>query len=150
MRSVQHFSKSFMPKARPNATYISLNAGSAFAPAQYMQKTSAYSAAKLASAKLDEFLSVENPRLRVFTLHPGVVNTSLFRQWQKDLDIPADISLDDLSLPSDLCVWLASPESEFLRGRYLCAAYDVDELLARKAEIEADPSLLRIQLGGTR
>ena len=149
VRSVQHFSKSFMPKARPNATYISLSAGTAVGPAQSAPRVSAYSAAKLAAAKLDEYLSVENPRLRVFTLNPGLIDTPLFRQWQKDLGIPEDVPMDDISLPADTCVWLASNESEFLRGRFIFASYDVEELLSRKAEIEANPTLLRITLGGT-
>lgn len=149
VRSVQHFSKSFMPKARPNATYIALSSSTAVGPAQSAPKVSAYSAAKLAAAKLDEYLSIENPRLRVFTLDPGLIDTALFRQWQKDLGIPNDAPMDDISLPADTCVWLASSESEFLRGRFLLASYDVEELLDRKAEIEADATLLRITLGGT-
>ncbi|ETN43084.1 uncharacterized protein HMPREF1541_02242 [Cyphellophora europaea CBS 101466] len=150
VRSVQHFSKSFMPKARPNATYISLNAGTGVGPAQLYPKVSAYSAAKLAAAKLDDYLSVENPRLRVFTLNPGLVDTPLFRAQQQDPETRENVPLHDISLPADTCVWLASGESEFLRGRFVFASYDVDELLQRKAEIEADPFSLRLCLGGTR
>lgn len=149
VRSVQHFSKSFMPKARPNATYISISSTTALYHAQSAPKVSAYASSKLAAAKLDEYLSEENPRLRVFTLHPGLIKTGLFEQWKQTLKLPDDIAVDDVSLPADTCVWLASSESEFLRGRYLLASYDVDELLERKAEIEADPTMLRITLGGT-
>jgi NAD(P)-dependent dehydrogenase (short-subunit alcohol dehydrogenase family) len=148
-RSVQHFSKSFMPKARPNATYISISSSTALYQAQSAPKVSAYAASKLAAAKLDEYLSFENPRLRVFTLDPGLIKTGLFEQWQKNLNLPEDMQMDDISLPADTCVWLASSESEFLRGRYLLAGYDVDELVQRRAEIETHPTLLRITLGGT-
>lgn len=146
---MQHFTKSFMPKARPNATYISLNSDTIFQRAESLKKMAAYTASKLASAKLEEYLSLENPSLRVFTLHPGVFRTGLFYKWVEDLGYPKDAPTDDLSLAGDFCIWLASSESELLRGRYVSAEFDVDEMLARKAEIEADPSLLRISWGGT-
>jgi NAD(P)-dependent dehydrogenase (short-subunit alcohol dehydrogenase family) len=149
VRSVQHFTKSFMPKARADATYISISSSTALLPTTSAPKVSAYAAAKLAAAKLDEYLSTENPRMRTFTLDPGLIKTGLFEQWKQDLNLPNDIKIDDISLPADTCVWLASGESEFLRGRYILASYDVDELLERKAEFEANPSLLRITLGGT-
>ena len=44
-------------------------------------------------------------------------------------------------------VWLASPEAQFLKGKYLWANWDVDELKARAKEIEAT-SELSIGLGG--
>jgi hypothetical protein len=44
-------------------------------------------------------------------------------------------------------VWLASPEARFLKGKYLWANWDVDELKERKDEIEKS-SLLSIGLQG--
>ena len=43
---------------------------------------------------------------------------------------------DDVGLPAGFMVWHASPESRFLKGKYLWANWDVDELKARKEEIE--------------
>lgn len=40
-------------------------------------------------------------------------------------------------LPGQFCVWLASPEAEFLRSRFVWANWDVDELMARKEEIKS-------------
>jgi NAD(P)-dependent dehydrogenase (short-subunit alcohol dehydrogenase family) len=42
---------------------------------------------------------------------------------------------DDESLPAGFFVWLASREAEFLKGRYLWANWDVEELKERKEEI---------------
>lgn len=39
-------------------------------------------------------------------------------------------------------VWLTSPEAEFLRGKYLWANWDVDELKARRDEIQAPNKLV--------
>ena len=109
----------------------------------------AYTASKLAAAKLEEYLAVENPNLRTFTLHPGIYKTGLFDEWVKTLGYDSNSKADDLSLAGGFCIWLCSPESEFLRGRYLSATFDVDELIKRKDEFEKDQGLLRIGWGGT-
>lgn len=44
-------------------------------------------------------------------------------------------------------VWLANPEARFLKGKFLWANWDVDELKAKAKEIEST-SQLNIGLGG--
>jgi hypothetical protein len=44
-------------------------------------------------------------------------------------------------------VWLASPEAVFLKGRYLWANWDVDELIRRKKEIE-EGTMFNLHLDG--
>ena len=51
----------------------------------------------------------------------------------------ADIEL--VSLPASFNVWLASPEARFLKGKFLWANWDVDELKAKAKEIEASEQL---------
>ncbi len=41
-----------------------------------------------------------------------------------------------VSLPSNFIVWAISPESDFLRGKLIWSNWDVEELIARKAELE--------------
>jgi hypothetical protein len=53
----------------------------------------------------------------------------------------------ELGLPGAFCVWLASPESEFLRGRFLFSNWDVVEMKAREQEI-MDKDLLVLGLNG--
>lgn len=38
--------------------------------------------------------------------------------------------------------WVASPEGEFLKGKYLWANWDVDELKARKEELSGPRKLV--------
>ena len=52
-----------------------------------------------------------------------------------------------VSLPSSFSVWLASPEARFLKGKFLWANWDVDELKAEAKELEAG-TRLNIGLGG--
>lgn len=42
-----------------------------------------------------------------------------------------------MSLPASFSVWLASTEARFLKGKFLWANWDVDELKAHAKEIEA-------------
>jgi len=44
-------------------------------------------------------------------------------------------------------VWLASPESAFLKGKYIWANWDVEEMKARAEEI-ASTDLLTMKLAG--
>ncbi len=59
----------------------------------------------------------------------------------------SEADLDLVSLPASFHVWLASPEARFLKGKFLWANWDVDELKARAKEIEATTQL-SIGLGG--
>jgi hypothetical protein len=52
-----------------------------------------------------------------------------------------------VSLPAAFHVWLTSPEARFLKGKYLWANWDVDELKAKAKEIESG-SFLNIGLVG--
>jgi hypothetical protein len=50
-------------------------------------------------------------------------------------------------LPAAFCLWLASQESEFLKGRFVWANWNVEELMARADEIK-EKDLLTITLNG--
>lgn len=52
-----------------------------------------------------------------------------------------------MSLPASFILWLASSEAKFLKGKFLWANWDVDELKARADEI-AKSTELNIVLGG--
>ncbi|KAF8856273.1 hypothetical protein BDZ45DRAFT_594436, partial [Acephala macrosclerotiorum] len=55
---------------------------------------------------------------------------------------------DVVGLLGDFCVWLASPEADFLNGRFVWANWDVEELKERKEEILGNPGLLTLTLVG--
>ena len=46
-----------------------------------------------------------------------------------------------VSLPATFYVWLASPEGAFLKGKFLWANWDVDELKLRAKELESSTDL---------
>jgi len=51
------------------------------------------------------------------------------------------VDFDLVSLPASFHLWLASPEARFLKGKYLWANWDVDELKAQAKEIEGSSKL---------
>jgi NAD(P)-dependent dehydrogenase (short-subunit alcohol dehydrogenase family) len=111
---------------------------------------SEYNVAKMATARFWQCLQFEHPELSVFSFQPGAVATDMNRQagYKPDMDA-ADFTwevseeiksllggYDDVSLPAGFILYLASPEARFLRGKYLWANWDVDELKAQAEKIE--------------
>lgn len=143
------FAKHFLTKCRlPGATFIYCNAGAAHVPAQYLPACSAYSASKLAAARLTEFLAKENTGLRVFSVHPGIVKTPLADEFIESPGAQPVEQFDEPELAGDFFVWCSSVESEFLRGRFVWANWDVEEMIQKKDELNNNPGLLTTQLAG--
>ncbi|KAF2160784.1 hypothetical protein M409DRAFT_59579 [Zasmidium cellare ATCC 36951] len=112
-------------------TFINLTtAGILFPPFPGM---GAYVSSKTAALKLLQCFAAENANLRVHHVHPGFLETEMSRQLGEKIKLP--FGFDDISLPADFLVWIASPEAEFLRDKIVFAAWDVDELKDRKEEI---------------
>ncbi|KAF4987225.1 hypothetical protein FDECE_15536 [Fusarium decemcellulare] len=101
---------------------------------------SAYAASKAAANKLLDYIALENPGLRVMNVHPGLVESDMSRKSGHG-------GLDHVELPGHFCVWLRSPEADFLRGKFVWVNWDVDELKARREEIMST-DLLDTKLGG--
>ncbi|TVY37448.1 Short chain dehydrogenase [Lachnellula occidentalis] len=128
--------QAFLRYASVDAVAIDVNSSAAhinFAP-----KFAPYSIAKLGVFRLWDYLAFENPEISVFHLQPGVVRTAMNRESGGADAVGFE---DDVSLPASFSVWLASPEARFLKGKFLWANWDVDELKAQAKEIEASTRL---------
>ncbi|KAH7066851.1 hypothetical protein BKA63DRAFT_546578 [Paraphoma chrysanthemicola] len=149
--------RAFLPHASPSAVIIETN--SVAAHLDIAPGFSSYNVAKIATARFYQCVQFEHPNLAVFSIQPGAVNTEMSReagykpqaegedfQWKGEGSSLLN-GYDDASLPASFMVWLASPEARFLKGKYLWANWDVDELKERKDEIEKS-SLLSIGLQG--
>jgi len=139
-------SQAFLPKKKSGGTIIGYSSGAAFLPPSVpnMVGTSSYSASKLAAARVYEYLAAENPDLNVVTIHPGVVDTAMYKKSEMDMN---DI-LDTVQLPAHFSVWLASPEARIFSGRYLFVNWDVPQLIAKSERLKVDPFYLTTGLGG--
>ncbi|KAK3374680.1 hypothetical protein B0H63DRAFT_480731 [Podospora didyma] len=113
-------------RSETNPTLLNISSNAAHvAPLQF--QVGAYSAAKAASLKLVDYLAAENPGLHVVNVQPGTIATDM---------VPGAAGVDSIDLPGAFCVWLASPEAKFLRGKFVWANWDAEELLARADEIK--------------
>ncbi|KAK1977130.1 short chain dehydrogenase [Colletotrichum cereale] len=118
--------KAFLPTANPShAAVVALTTGTTAMPAAALPGLSAYMASKLAQTKIIEFLAAENPTLFAATLHPGMVETDIFKKSGAKAEA---LPMDKVQLPAHFTVWLTSPEAAFLNGRTVWANWDVDEL----------------------
>jgi NAD(P)-dependent dehydrogenase (short-subunit alcohol dehydrogenase family) len=147
----------FLAHRAPNAVIIETN--SCAAHMDIAPGFSAYSVAKMTTARFYQYVQYENPDVSVYSVQPGAVDTDMSRAaGYKPKDEGEEFMWEakgaerlsertDVSLPASFFVWLASPEAKFLRGKYLWANWDVDELKARREEIEGT-TLLSIGMQG--
>ena len=130
-----HFIKSQTDPKNPKGTFITTNSGLG---GIIEPKNSSYSIAKLGAQRLIEYLHVEYPTLRSFTVLPGVIMTDMppadYRPYAKD----------HAELTGMLALYLASPQGDYLKGMVASVNWDVKEMEANKERIVQE-ELLKIK-----
>jgi NAD(P)-dependent dehydrogenase (short-subunit alcohol dehydrogenase family) len=103
LKSLVIFVKYFFPTANPTrAAALAVISGSLVMPTKMLLGMSAYQNSKLAVIKTMEYLALENPNIFCASVHPGMVDTALFR---KSGATPEVLPMDDgESFP--VCVFL--------------------------------------------
>lgn len=91
------------------------------------------SVAQLGLIKLCENMDFELPGIRVFVVHPGIV--ALENGRGAVLRNMLDVAKDTPALTAGLTLYLATPRADFLKGGYLHANWDVEEMELHKREI---------------
>jgi NADP-dependent 3-hydroxy acid dehydrogenase YdfG len=99
VKSVVIASQSFIPTAEPGAALYAITAGAFVMPPAYTPGLSAYLTSKIAQSKVMEFVAAENPNLFVCTVHPGMIETDVFRSSGAD---PNQLPIDDGKLKYSL------------------------------------------------
>ncbi|KAL8921430.1 MAG: hypothetical protein Q9208_005756 [Pyrenodesmia sp. 3 TL-2023] len=129
--------QAFLPTRNPSSSastsFIGINACIVQLPAGVGPTTgnSAYTSSKIAQLKVMEFLAAENPQVFVASVHPGIVVTPMtLEHWDGKGGMKEDrgLHLDD--------------EARFLRGRFVWANWDMEQLKARAKEIGESPQML--------
>lgn len=69
-----------LPKAAPGASVVALVGGSIVFPTSMLVGCSGYLVSKMALTKTIEFMSHENPDVSFYAVHPGMVDTDVFRR----------------------------------------------------------------------
>ncbi|KAF2638815.1 NAD(P)-binding protein [Massarina eburnea CBS 473.64] len=108
---------------------------------------SSYGSAKLASVRLGEFLHLEQPNLRVFSVYPGIVEATDKRGAVVDHFTP--FAKDKPRLTAAFTLWLLGEQAEFLRGGFVSVNWDVEEMKKHKQEI-VENNLLKLGFIGAK
>ncbi|RYP50623.1 hypothetical protein DL768_003905 [Monosporascus sp. mg162] len=131
--------KYLLPKANPmNAAVLCMIAGAVSFPTKMLVGMSGYLASKLAVSKTMEFLAHENPDIFFASIHPGTVDTDIFR---KSGATPDMMPMDTPQLAAGFSLWVSKPEARFLNGKTLWSNWDVDELKGMQEEISSGTKL---------
>ncbi|KAI1360216.1 NAD(P)-binding protein [Xylaria arbuscula] len=95
---------------------------------------SAYQSTKFALCRIAEFIAAEygSEGLVCLPLHPGRIKTELAMNLPKETHGNLN---DTLALPADTIVWLTKEHRPWLNGRFVSAAWDMEELLGKKGAI---------------
>ncbi|KAF4947137.1 hypothetical protein FSARC_14042 [Fusarium sarcochroum] len=85
--------------------------------------------------------------MRVISFHPSVVFTEAAKKagyTEKTLPWTDD------AIPGGFAVWAASPEAQFLHGRFVWSTWDVEDLVSGelRTHIDSDPWLLKVGVKG--
>jgi NAD(P)-dependent dehydrogenase (short-subunit alcohol dehydrogenase family) len=152
--------QAFAPLAAPNAKLFNTSSGIAhFAPKASLPCVFSYAATKAAAVKMIDYFAAENPGIHVVSVQPGIIATEVNPNITSGPDTGMDYDLDSLlycfntnsiytvELPAHFLVWLASDEAKFLKGKFVWANWDTQELMARADEIQQS-MLLRVSLNG--
>lgn len=122
---------------------------------------SSYQISKLAATRLAELIDVENREfgIKSFAIHPGGIVTRLLTDIETKETEPwaakaaAKIRshlVEDISLPGNSCVYLASGKADFLSGRFVDTTIHFDSLHAdQRTIVEQDLLKVRMPLNWT-
>lgn len=156
MKAIIIAAQAFLPTASQSAALYGISAGAFALPPSFTPSLSGYLSSKFAQVKVFEFLAAENPELFVCSVHPGMIDTGIFRSSGADKEkLPMDTCKSDVpeneiyailiretvKLPAHFLVWLTQPRTKFLNGRMVWANWDVDELCEKEKEIQTSSML---------
>ncbi|KAI0044557.1 NAD-P-binding protein [Auriscalpium vulgare] len=82
-----------------------------------------YVISKFAVGRLAEFIAIEYPDVKVFTVHPGTVDTQMSAEAQAPFP-----PVDPPSLPAAVFLYLSSGKADYLNSRYVSATWDLAEV----------------------
>ncbi|KAK5063180.1 hypothetical protein LTR84_005257 [Exophiala bonariae] len=127
---------------------VIINNSSAIAHVPPVAGHAGYAVGKLATVKLFEYLQQEHPDLAFFNLQPGIIESTGVATKAATQSGNSWPQQDTVELPGHFMVWLSSPEASFLKGRFVWANWDVEELRQKSKTFQENPALLTTGLLG--
>ncbi|GAW21831.1 hypothetical protein ANO14919_113560 [Xylariales sp. No.14919] len=127
-----------LPAHDTPATIVNLTTGAAW---KGNPMAPGYSVSKLVAQQLVPAIAPVHPNITAVALHPGLLDTDMLPQAMRRFD------RETPELVGGVAVWLSHPHAHFLSGRVIASQWDVDDLVARKAEIQGGSDLTIDLLG---
>lgn len=133
VRGLMNMSRIFLPSLLSSPTKTMLNLSSSGAPSARPAGAS-YRCSKLATLRWTESLQLEygGEGLLTFCVNPGSVRTELSRGIG---EVAREGLRDEPGMAGDTIVWLVGERREWLGGRYVSCAWDMEELVGMEGEI---------------
>lgn len=145
MKGTYNLAHHFITATNGTGTFINLvSLGASF----LIPGMSSYSTAKLAAIKLAESLDLEQPNLRTFSIHPGIVEASPSGRGMV-IDAFTPVAKDKQDLTAAMTLYLQKPEADFLRGGFVSVNWDVEEMESHREEI-VEGKLLKLGFIGAK
>ncbi|KAJ7664689.1 NAD-P-binding protein [Mycena rosella] len=109
-----------------------------------MPFASSYVTSKHAVNRLNEYIHIEHPDVKTFSLNPGSIKTSMADNNPE----AASWLIDSLQLPAATCLQLTSGTGDWLSGRYVSANWELDEVEAvwKARIVEQDALVNRLHI----
>lgn len=121
-----------LPSPETPATILNLTTGAAWKGSPFL---AGYGMSKLVVQQQVPAIAAVYPNITAVALHPGLQETDMLPQAMRRFD------RDSPELAGGIAVWLSHPHARFLSGRVVASEWDVDDLVARKEEIQASADL---------
>lgn len=137
--------RAFAAHAAPGGVAVHVSSSAVYIP--YMPGYSSYRGSKAGATKVFEYFAEEMKErgdgVTVVQVHPGLIRTGMSVKFGASAD---GMPYDSVELSGDFVNWLVSDEARFLRGRFVAANWDAEELLQMREKIEGDKRLFTMNL----
>lgn len=134
VRGVFNFVRAAAPELQKTQGYVVV-IGAGLAQLRY-PGISDYGISKFAINRFVEYIAVEFPNIKSFSLHPGVIFTNMVESSRADAPakkgsfeqpdvVNSGIVLDTAELPAATSLYLTAGKADWLNGRYVSANWDL-------------------------
>ncbi|KAJ3855990.1 NAD-P-binding protein [Lentinula lateritia] len=120
--NVAHYTLPYLDKT--NGSFVAITSTASQVNAQF---ASAYAVSKTALNRFVEYVAIEHPTVKSFSMHPGTIKTdsviTAIPYWER-------IAIDTLQLPAATVLRLTDGSGRFdwLSGKFVSANWDLEEL----------------------
>lgn len=119
--NVAHFATPYLAKTKGYMVAVSSTAAQT-----RIIYSSSYSISKHATGRFLEFIQLEYPDVKVFSVHPGTIKTEMVMEHNPEWE---EYLVDTTQLPACTILYLTSGKADWLSGKFVSANWDLQEVI---------------------